>query len=299
MRALRIFQILLFLGFLGSTLTVVAQRTRELTREESIRVELEERRRVDQQFERLRNLDPNNPRRAVLRKPVSMVKIKPTRKDLEAVAVNAEDTAKFAAFLKQPRTGIFRLHDIAKCEASEKIYDVDEPCPAHLVEKGSAYSFQEKDYAPKWLANISLEAATFRIWKFEALNFLTDLGNAPLENLNLTSDGVREMNEFSPSNDKQEVSTQRRVAAKGFQVGKFIYKTKCPLRENSTYALRSIAYPFEGGAGKRLDIIVVFRVVRSHGDGSVSILWKELQRKDAPKFANKKSLAQNHPSPYQ
>ncbi|HEX8369013.1 MAG TPA: hypothetical protein VF604_10775 [Pyrinomonadaceae bacterium] len=286
-----IFRIVLVLSFLNVVVPAAAQLPVDL----QIRMEIEARKRRDQEFERLRNIGGARGRKASDENRASKPTVKPTEKDLEAIAVSARDTTKFAAFLKQPRTGIFRFHDIAKCEESQKVYNVEEPCPAHIPEKGSAYSFLEEDYEVRLLADISLEKSTFRVRKLGTLSFLTDLGDTPIENLTVAADGIREMAEFVPSLDKKVVMAQYKIASKGFQVGKHIYKTSHPLKENSTYALRSIAYRMESpnlsAKTKRLDVIVIFRVVRTHSDGSVSILWKELQRKDAPKLMSNKLVA--------
>ena len=290
MRASRIFQIVLFLVFLSAAQNAAAQI---LSPDDAGLREIAEKARRDREFERLKNIPTSE-----LKKAPKNVAAKPkaTEKDLEAVAVDAEDKAKYAAFLKQPRTGIFRLHDVSNCELSRKVYNVEEPCPAHIPEKGSAYSFQEDDYETRWLADISLEEAAFRIRKIQTLSFLTDLGNVPIENLTLAAEGIRQMTEFVPSADKKEVFAQAKIASRGFQIGKYVYKTSRPLKENFTYALRSITYRFENPnvavKARRLDVIIIFRVVRTHPDGSVNILWKELQRKDAPKFIDKRSLAQ-------
>ncbi|HEX8249373.1 MAG TPA: hypothetical protein VF599_14440 [Pyrinomonadaceae bacterium] len=292
MRTSKIFRIVLFLSFLNAAAVIAAA---QLPIDLQIRMEIEERKRREQQFERLRNIGGVRGRKVSDTGSASRPAVKPTEKDLEAIAVSAEDTSRFAAFLKQPRTGIFRFHDISKCEESQKVYNVEEPCPAHIPEKGSAYSFLEEDYEVRLLADISLEKSTFRVRKLGTLSFLTDLGDAPLENLTVGTDGIREMAEFVPSLDKKVVVAQYKIASKGFQVGKHIYKTSHPLKENSTYALRSIAYRMENRnlsvKTKRLDVIVIFRVVRTHGDGSVSILWKELQRKEAPKLISNKLVA--------
>ncbi|HEX9962351.1 MAG TPA: hypothetical protein VGB00_15560 [Pyrinomonadaceae bacterium] len=230
------------------------------------------------------------------------LKAKATPKDLEAVKIDEGDKIKFAEFLKQPRTGIFRLHDIDKCEENQKIYNVEEPCPSHIIDKGSAYSFLERDYDYRLLADIWLQKSSLRIRKIETLSFLTDLGDVPIENLTPAAEGIRQMAEFVPSADKKEVLAQHRIATRGFQVGKYVYKTSHPLKENSTYSLRAITYRLDNPGmsvkTKRLDVIVVFRVVRAHTDGSVSVLWKELQRKEAPKMLDK-DVARLQPSQFQ
>lgn len=219
------------------------------------------------------------------------LKAKATPKDLEAVKIDDADKIKFAEFLKQPRAGIFRLHDIENCEENAKIYNVEEPCPAHIIDKGSAYSFLERDYGYRLLADIRLQKSSLEIQKVETLSFLTNLGDVPIENLTLAAEGIREMAEFAPSADRKEVLAQHRIARRGFQIGKYVYKTSRPLKENSTYSLRAITYrsdnPSLAVKTKRLDVIVVFRIVRTHADGSVSVLWKELQRKEAPKMLDK------------
>ena len=292
MKTARILQIILFLSFLLSiNVTLSAQGGTPSLRETMIR-DQEDRWNRSREFPRLhknRTFDTLAAREEL--------RAKATAKDLRAIAVSAEDKDKFAGFLKHPRTGIFRLHDISNCHESNRVYNVEEPCPLHVAAKGSAYSFTERDYEFKLLADIFLEKDNFRIRKIETLSFLTDLGDLPLENLTLASSGIREMAEFVPSLDKKQVIAQAAIATRGFQVGKHIYKTSRPMKENSTYALRSITYRFENEnisvKTKRLDIVVIFRVVRKYEDGSVLVVWKELQRKDAPKLMDKKFVAQD------
>lgn len=290
----RIFPVVLFLSFLSFVMPAAAQLPIPTPYNE-----MEERRQREKEFQRLKILQ----QQAAIRKTNAereALKAKATPKDREAVAVNPEDKARFAAFLKQPRTGIFRLHDIKNCEESEKVYNVEDPCPAHIIDKASAYSFSEQDYEYRLLSDIFLEKSNLRIRKIGTLSFLTNLGDVPIENLTLAASGIREMAEFVPSADKKEVIAQYRVASRGFQIGKYVYKTSRPLKENSTYAMRAITYRFEtpnfNVKTRRLDIIVVFRVVRAHDDGSVSVLWKELHRQDAPKLLDKKFVAQIQPS---
>lgn len=43
---------------------------------------------------------------------------------------------------------------------------------------------------------------------------------------------------------------------------------------------------------KRIDLLVAFRIIREDEDGSVSILWKEISRQNAPtiKFADNEEM---------
>jgi hypothetical protein len=51
----------------------------------------------------------------------------------------------------------------------------------------------------------------------------------------------------------------------------FRYQRTVPVKENSTYLLRSIGY-------RSSDVLVAFRLVRQDLDGSVIIAWKLLKR---------------------
>nr|MBA3334881.1 hypothetical protein [Acidobacteriota bacterium] len=87
------------------------------------------------------------------------------------------------------------------------------------------------------------------------------------------------------------------VFSDGFQYRRGFYAV-----ENTTYVLRSIAYDgkyfraVEGVAynefafDKRRDVTVAFRIVRKDSDGSVTILWKEILRKNSPKIKYQKRL---------
>jgi hypothetical protein len=74
------------------------------------------------------------------------------------------------------------------------------------------------------------------------------------------------------------------------------YKKTAPVVENATYALRVIAYKgnilrtyrgfvFDMLAGdKRIDLTLAFRVVRKDDDGGVTIIWRELARRESPRI---------------
>jgi hypothetical protein len=102
--------------------------------------------------------------------------------------------------------------------------------------------------------------------------------------------------------------------AKGVAEGGYRYATSAPAEENMTYALRVVAYRTKGislagftdtltaddikfgGLNRfdtRIDLTVAFRIVRRDENSSVTILWKQLNRQDAPKlvFAKNEKLS--------
>ncbi|MGC2238803.1 MAG: hypothetical protein WA584_21790 [Pyrinomonadaceae bacterium] len=216
----------------------------------------------------------------------SVINREKRNKELKTVAVDKEDLTKFRRFLEQPGTGIMRLRDLSDCELKRQ-------CLQLVAGFGSAYSFHEKTYAEKFYADILFSKAAFHVQGLNTLGFLTELGDVSIDNLSLTTSGIKEMAEFEPSDKTEVVKSHLFIVKKGFQVGDFTYKTSFLFKETSTYALRSITYRVIDKSSKPekndkklkdkwRDIIVVFRVIRKHADGSVSVIWKELQDKDAP-----------------
>jgi hypothetical protein len=223
-----------------------------------------------------------------------------TQKDKEAVAMNAQDAARFAEFLRQEDAGFVRLYDASTCETNLRVLNVADECPPNISGRGVFYSFRKKKYQTGFFSDVKFHKSSLQATGLNVLGFLVDLGDEPLEKLTLESGGVREMSAFAPPEELDKIKSQFRAVHRGFQIGDFLYKSALPLKENNTYALRAVAYQGKvlGRFGrfkfnvlsndKRQDVIIAFRVIRKHSNGSVSLLWRELQRKPAPKLEFKK-----------
>jgi hypothetical protein len=292
--AMKLFKRILVLMFSSMVCAVMGQTADVPNPREMARRQIEEQQKKEEQINRLNDLKPQ-PNKINTENLPSLSNIKLTEKDRKAIAINKEDAVKYAAFLKQPHTGIIRLHDIFNCQQNQRIYNVEDSCPPNIAGKAGSYSFGENKYTYKSLSNITLEKSSFRSLAVNTLGVFTNLGDVELGNITLSTNGIKEMAEFEPSVKASEIKDQHAILTKGFQIGIFIYRTSLPLKENSTYALRSIAYrdknSLQGSEkskillqNKRLDIIVVLRVIRNHEDGSYSLLWKELRSKKAPKI---------------
>jgi len=88
--------------------------------------------------------------------------------------------------------------------------------------------------------------------------------------------------------------------AKGVEADGFLYRKGQPVKESSTFAVRSIAYRGqylrsvdgiqydELEFDERRDVIVAFRVVDREPNGNVTIVWQRLRDVQAPKLKVKR-----------
>ncbi len=219
-----------------------------------------------------------------------------TKRDKELTALDPADRIRFADFLKKDETGFVRLHDAANCTGKALVINTNEPCPWNVPGKATSYSFRKEKYRNAFFSDLALFDSKFQIVGINSLGFLTELGDVALEKLSLQTGGIKQLSEFVPSSDLKEIEKQYSATKKGFRVGNFLYMNALPVKENVAYALRCIAYKSKVyrrvngfkvnllDGDKRVDVTLVFRVIRKHDDGSVSILWKQLNEKDAPKL---------------
>ena len=216
-----------------------------------------------------------------------------SKRDKELTSILPEDKQKYTSLLKQKKVKYLRLHDLSKCDFGTTL-NVTDPCPWNIIGKATSFSFRGKGYRNSTYSDITLNRSFLRLTGISSLGFLVNLGEVELDSITLKSKGVRAMADFVPSTDVRVVTKQSKLVKSGLKLGQYVYNSKIPINENSTYAMRSIAY---GGKAfitlgtrrinvfkfdKRTDIIVVFKIIKSHDDGSVSIIWKELKETLAP-----------------
>lgn len=235
------------------------------------------------QFETLRNPVLKNSR---IDLRADIPKILGPNEDL--ISIDASDRERFETFLKDSDTGIVRLYDLTLCQELN--------CPKPIIVGATSYSFRSNGYRPRPISDLAFENSSFRLVGINTLGFITELGDVPIESVDSKSDGVFEMAGFEPSAIIEDVEKQHALAMAGFAIGEYTYKTSLRVKEQTTYGLRSIAYAADlpkvlSPAARSLllseekrDSLIVFRVVRRHGNGSTTLIWKILSSKDAPKL---------------
>jgi hypothetical protein len=240
-------------------------------------------------------------RQMILQISVEPIYRKPTKEELNTISPSAGLRKQFSAFLKQENTGLFKLVVDSGCAGNPKIVSAKEKCLKFTMPgAGNSYSFRVNNYRIRHLADLTFSGNSFQVTGVLTHGILVNLGNVPLENVSLQTTGVKFLSEFQPEVDFEKAEEINRVLVAGIKKEGFLYSRALFAVENATYVLRSIAYngkvmrsvrgiPYnELDFDNRKDITIAFRVVRSDSDGSLTILWKELSKKDSPKIRKKK-----------
>jgi hypothetical protein len=107
---------------------------------------------------------------------------------------------------------------------------------------------------------------------------------------------MRYLSDFKPAKTVREIAESSKELEKGVEAQGFLYRLAFFAKANRTYGLRSIAFPgryprSHNGTvvnellfDKREDVIVVFRIVDIAQNGNVTILWRELSRRESPEL---------------
>lgn len=237
-------------------------------------------------------------RRKLAREMLDEFYRKPTKKELRLVAVDDGLKNKFAEFLKQKDTGLFKFLNSSKCGSGANVVSVSEPCLNNKIPgAGASFSFRMKTYRIPKLSDLSFAENMFITAGQWLHGLLLDIGDVPLENVSLQTKEAESLSKFQAAST---VQTAQEIYAKLNQEGikhqELVYQRLVSARENTTYLLRSIAYRGtinktvqgyiynELDYDKRKDVLIAFRIVQTDADGSVTILWKQLAAKDSPKI---------------
>jgi hypothetical protein len=116
---------------------------------------------------------------------------------------------------------------------------------------------------------------------------ITDLGDLPLESINLDHASLAFLLKYRPPRpEPQARCEQRRFRAGVVAPDGHLYKRTIPIKTGDTYLLRSIVYD-------KYDVLVAIQVVRQESDGSVTFAWKLLKKFDRTDLGRVENLNQD------
>jgi hypothetical protein len=305
------FSLALLVGLFLGVLAVKAQNPTNTPtpREETAKI-IREQQKANESFNRIRNTNQeairtSNPSQiqAFLHPKLKPLYRNPTKEELETLSPNFEEVNKYADFLRQPNTGLIKLAADFGCAENTRIVVATADCLKYTMPgAGSSFSFRTKNYRLRRLADLTFTNDSFQATGILLHGIFVKIGDVPLEKVNLQTKGLSYLFNFQPETDYEKARVIDRQLSEGVFSDGFQYRRGFYAVENTTYVLRSIAYDgkyfraVEGVAynefafDKRRDVTVAFRIVRKDSDGSVTILWKEILRKNSPKIKYRKQL---------
>ncbi len=166
---------------------------------------------------------------------------------------------------------------------------------------GAHYSFKEKSNKLGPWSEIAFDGNRLRGGVTpKSIGILTELGDVPLAEVTLKTPGVGYLATLIAPQKYSDVAALASKNSQSFAVDGFPYASSLEATTETTYALRAIAYQrggyivYPNEPYYRLrqasigydgsDTLLAFRIVRRHEDGSITILWKRLQKFRAPKL---------------
>lgn len=248
--------------------------------------------RLEMERTRRRSFEPPPwARRAVSKPPPPAPKRKMTEQDKLRLYPSPELKEQFASFLRQPRTGLVRLIRSGECEQDPRVVQVAGPCldaMPPVAGGGTFYSFASRSHQVRQLADLWLQGTLFRAgFAGSVLGVMTMLGDVPLESVTLESPGVNYLSTLAAPGSPAEALNQFQQNLTGFRVLGHEYGVTAPVRQGTTYLLRSATYKFgdELDRQRKLDdVLIAFQVISTTADGSVTLLWRELRRQKTLKI---------------
>jgi len=228
--------------------------------------------------------------------------------------IDPSDLGAYADFSKKEKTGIFKLFPNLDC-LTPNLIRLDGGC-VDFVPLSSDFSFREVGYTDGNYHDIGFDGQEFVSKAFFSQGIFVSFGDIPIREIGQENEALRYLAEFQPSVKQGEAKKAAKKFEYGFETKGFKYANRIAATEGTTYGLRIIAYKMGSSVppptanssmiemkflslqfDKRVDMTVVFRIIRKEANGGITIVWKELARSDAPsiKFAENEVLADFKP----
>jgi hypothetical protein len=256
-------------------------------------------------FEQLRALEIRRTKEDLLENPLAelgnTIYRKPNKEEIRILNPSAYLLDKYAAFLDQPDVGIVKLNADSSCFEELNVVVAKETCLQYSMPgAGTAFSFRVENYRIPRLADLILSKDVLKTDGVLQQGILVKLGDISLENVSLQTKGLKYLVDFKPAVDLESLLKNDQELSKGIEADGFLYRLGFYVSDQTTYALRSIAYRGrfmrsikgitynELDFDKRKDVVVAFRIVEKDAGGNITLLWKILSEINAPVLKKEK-----------
>jgi hypothetical protein len=223
-----------------------------------------------------------------------------------ARTIDVAHLSRYSEFLKTDKTGVFKLFPDHDC-VTNNVIRIDGDCK-DFVMASSSFSFRTGSYVHPYYHDLGFVNGKLLSDAFFSQGIFVSLGDVPIEDVRAGSAGLKFLFGFQTAADPGTAKSSAAEFQAGTESGGYKYSSSVEPRENTTYALRSIAYEVANSLptvaetnslgelrfhtlslDKRADVIIAFRIIRKGTDGSLMIVWKELNRREAPKIKFRKN----------
>lgn len=203
----------------------------------------------------------------------------------------------FEGILKQSNTGLIKISGPKDCRVVElENSKSNDPCAASvLAGGGKAFSFRHREHSSFADSDLQRNGNDLVVQGSFAFGLITSLDDVPFESVSLQTKAVISALQFNFSPLIDDIDRQEKELFDGMKINGVTFTSQLPIMQNTTYLMRSIACQavVKSVAGskskqifrndkKRFDVVVAFRIIDIHGDGSLTMIWKEINRQDSP-----------------
>lgn len=198
---------------------------------------------------------------------------------------------KFEDVLNFPDTGMTRIFPNKNCGEGKLVTLAELERCADVPDTrsgGSTFSFRCRIDSTsgcyvKLRTDVKFKGGKFLVGDGVVQGMIADLGNIDILSVDLNHRAIQYLDDWDPKQSLPEIAEQDKALAKGIKGRGYTFTNAAPLKLNSTYIMRSVLYRYheKGALSVPLngtDVRVVFKVVAKNTDGSVVILWRELDR---------------------
>ena len=220
---------------------------------------------------------------------------RPGKDEISVLAVDASLQARYASFLREPNGGIVKLNADSTCASNAEVLVATDNCLNYQMPgAGTAYSFRTESYRLPRLADLILQDGIFKADGVFQHAIFVDLGDVAIQDVSMRTNGVAYLANLKPAPDGESFLAFDRELVRGIEADGFRYRKGFAANNETTFALRSIAFKGtylrsvdgitynELDYDRRRDVIVTFRVVDSDGSGNLTLVWKKLRDTGSP-----------------
>jgi len=186
-----------------------------------------------------------------------------------------EDRAAYKELLSQPDTGLIRL--LPREVYGSEVYNKNVKTLT-IGGGGAFYSFARLTHEYGYGSDLLLEAGYLSIpFAGAGYGMMIDLGDVSLDEITKDYPTARALAAYEAVTDEPHARVEQRQIQAGRILDGATYKSRVPLKLDTTFLLRSIDF-------NNTDVLVAFHTVRKDTDGSVIIAWKLLKRFPKPEL---------------